>query len=128
MDFITGLQKHSKKLEYQQKLENHRSGSIKHYIRSTWELKLPYSNLKTDLQTYIALKKQFKHLCRAKKALKKRENEESIICTAESDRKKFWNILKLKSMPPPTSQITLAEWENHFDTLYNTSHTNLTYI
>ena len=55
----------------------------------------------------------------------KRENEESIICTAESDSRKFWNILKSESTPPPTTQITLAEWENHFDTLYITSDINL---
>ena len=36
--------------------------------------------------------------------------------------------MKSKFTPPPTSQITLAEWENHFDTLYNTSGTNLVAI
>ena len=35
MDFITGQQKISKKLEFHKKLENHRSGSIKHYVGST---------------------------------------------------------------------------------------------
>ena len=125
MDIITGLQR----LEFHQKLENHQSGSIKHYNRRTGNRNwLAYSIRNIYLQTYITLKKQFKHLCLAKKTLKKRENEESTICPAESVRKKFWNNLKSKSTPPPTSQITLAEWENHFDTLYSTSDTNLVAI
>ena len=83
------------------------------------QLKFSYKNKQTNLLEYNSSKRIFKRLCRQKKATHIQNREFEIIELAQSDKSKFWGILKASSSKKSQSSVSMSDWESHFDELYN---------
>ena len=59
-------------------------------------------------------------ILQAKKQFFKKE-EELIIHTAETDKKKFWDLLKIRKGTATSNPIDIYEWHNHFENLLNSN-------
>ena len=72
-----------------------------------------------DLNRLAIEKRHFKQLCRRKKRVLEEIRVEKLLCTAEDDRSKFWNILKVRQQKAAKCHVKPEDWSTHFDDLYN---------
>ena len=86
------------------------------------QLKQAY--VKSDPQ-YTIIRKVFKKLCRQKKNFFQKKKEENIINQAESDRTRFWQILKSKENKVNNPQVDANDWIEHFSTLFESEDMNI---
>ena len=50
-----------------------------------------------------------------------KEQEERIVYTAENDRRKFWDLLKIRKGTTTSNPIDTYEWYNYFEVLFNSN-------
>ena len=68
----------------------------------------------------------FKKQCRQKEKLFQKNKEENLISQAETDRTRFWQILKSKeNYQVSNPQVDASDWIVHFSTLFESEDTNI---
>ena len=74
----------------------------------------------TSKAAFANCKKQYKQLIRTKKLAYEEKRQNTIIDKAETDKRCFWSILKVKPQKPAECYVTHSQWENHFRILFDT--------